>query len=244
MRPVKSELYPVTRLDGRANDALRPVEIVRDFLKYPEGSVLISTGETKVICTATVEEGVPGWLNHQGQGWVTAEYAMLPRATEDRTNRNRMSGRGAEIQRLIGRSLRSAVDMKRIGENTIRIDCDVIQADGGTRTCSITGAYVALCDALQYMIDMDMIQEAPILGHVAAVSVGVVKGELFLDLCYMEDAQADVDMNIVMRDDEFVEVQGTGEGATFVRGDLDELLDLASKGIQELIEFQKKALSQ
>ena len=243
MRPVKSELQSVTRLDGRANDALRPVEIVRDFLKYPEGSVLISAGETKVICTATVEEGVPGWLNNQGQGWVTAEYAMLPRATEDRTNRNRMSGRGAEIQRLIGRSLRSAVDMKRLGENTIRIDCDVIQADGGTRTCSITGAYVALCDALQYMIDMDMIQEAPILGHVAAVSVGVVKGDLLLDLCYKEDAHADVDMNIVMCDDEFVEVQGTGEGATFARGDLDKLLDLASKGIRELIEIQKKALS-
>jgi ribonuclease PH len=233
----------VTRLDGRANAALRPVEIVRDFLKYPEGSVLISTGETKVICTATVEEGVPGWLNNQGQGWVTAEYAMLPRATEDRTNRNRMSGRGAEIQRLIGRSLRTAVDMKRLGENTIRIDCDVIQADGGTRTSAITGAYVALCDALQYMIDMDMIAEAPLLGHVAAVSVGVVKGELLLDLCYVEDAQADVDMNIVMRDDEFVEVQGTGEGATFVRGDLDKLLDLAANGIKELIEFQKKSLS-
>ncbi|MFW9805080.1 MAG: ribonuclease PH [Candidatus Thorarchaeota archaeon] len=233
----------MTRLDGRANDALRPVEIVRDFLKYPEGSVLISTGETKVICTATLEEGVPGWLNNQGQGWVTAEYAMLPRATEDRTNRNRMSGRGAEIQRLIGRSLRSAVDMKRLGENTIRIDCDVIQADGGTRTCSITGAYVALCDALQYMIDMDMIQEAPILGHVAAVSVGVMKGDLLLDLCYKEDAHADVDMNVVMRDDEFVEVQGTGEGATFARVDLDKLLDLASKGIRELMEIQKKALS-
>lgn len=243
MRPVKSELHSVTRLDGRANDALRPVEIVRDFLKYPEGSVLISTGETRVICTATVEEGVPGWLNHQGQGWVTAEYAMLPRATEDRTNRNRMSGRGAEIQRLIGRSLRSAIDMKRLGENTIRIDCDVIQADGGTRTSSITGAYVALCDALQYMIDMDMIQEAPILGHVAAVSVGIVKGELLLDLCYEEDAHADVDMNIVMRDDEFVEVQGTGESATFARGDLNRLLDLASQGIRELIEYQKNALS-
>lgn len=233
----------MSRLDGRANEALRPVEILRNYLKYPEGSVLISAGETKVICTATVEEGVPGWLNNQGQGWVTAEYAMLPRATEDRTNRNKMSGRGAEIQRLIGRSLRTAVDMKRIGENTIRIDCDVIQADGGTRTASITGAYVALCDALQFMIDMDIISEAPLLGHVAAVSVGVVKGELLLDLCYVEDAQAEVDMNIVMRDEEFVEVQGTGEGATFARGDLDKLLDLAASGIQELIEVQKKALS-
>lgn len=233
----------MTRLDGRANEALRPVEIKRKYLKYPEGSVLISTGETKVICTATVEEGVPGWLNNQGQGWVTAEYAMLPRATEDRTNRNKMSGRGAEIQRLIGRSLRTAVDMKQLGENTIRIDCDVIQADGGTRTASITGAYVSLCDALQFMIDKDMISEAPLLGHVAAVSVGVVKGEILLDLCYVEDAQAEVDMNIVMRDDEFVEVQGTGEGATFARGDLDNLLDLAANGIQELIEVQKKALS-
>jgi ribonuclease PH len=243
MSDPESELQLVTRLDGRTNDALRPVEIKRKYLKFPEGSVLISSGETKVICTATVEEGVPGWLNNQGQGWVTAEYAMLPRATEDRTHRNRMSGRGAEIQRLIGRSLRTAVDMKRLGENTIRIDCDVIQADGGTRTSAITGAYVALCDALQYMIDMDMISETPLLGHVAAVSVGVVKGELLLDLCYVEDAQADVDMNIVMRDNEFVEVQGTGEGATFARGDLDKLLDLASKGIRELMEIQKKALS-
>lgn len=233
----------MTRLDERANDALRAVEIKRGYLKFPEGSVLISSGETKVICTATVEEGVPGWLNGQGQGWVTAEYAMLPRATEDRTNRNRMSGRGAEIQRLIGRSLRAAVDMKSLGENTIRIDCDVIQADGGTRTTSITGGYVALCDALRFMSDMDMITNVPLLGHVAAVSVGVVKGDLLLDLCYAEDAQAEVDMNIVMRDDEFVEVQGTGEGATFARGDLDNLLDLATKGIQELIEIQKKVLS-
>ncbi|MFX0045287.1 MAG: ribonuclease PH [Candidatus Hermodarchaeota archaeon] len=232
----------MTRIDGRAADELRPVTIQRGFLKYPEGSVLISTGETKVICTATVEDGVPGWLNNADQGWVTAEYAMLPRATEDRTNRNRVSGRGAEIQRLIGRSLRASVDLKRLGENTIRIDCDVIQADGGTRTASITGGYVALCDALQFMLDMDMIREIPLLGHVAAVSVGTVDDETLLDLCYVEDARADVDMNVVMRDADFVEVQGTAEGPPFDRGTLDQMLSLATKGIQELIEAQKQAL--
>ncbi|MHA2379074.1 MAG: ribonuclease PH [Candidatus Thorarchaeota archaeon] len=233
----------MTRVDGRANDGLRPVEILRGFLKYPEGSVLMSTGETKVICTATVEDAVPGWLSNSGQGWVTAEYAMLPRATEDRTNRNRVSGRGAEIQRLVGRSLRAAVDLNRLGENTIRIDCDVIQADGGTRTASITGGFVALCDALQFMVDMDMISEVPLLGHVAAVSVGSVDNENLLDLCYVEDARADVDMNIVMRDTEFVEVQGTAEGPPFDRATLEELLTLATNGIQELIEAQKQALS-
>ncbi|NHJ14092.1 MAG: ribonuclease PH [Candidatus Thorarchaeota archaeon] len=231
----------MSRTDGRKNDELRPVEIVRDFLKYPEGSVLISTGDTRIICTATVEEGVPGWLNGQGQGWVTAEYAMLPRATEDRTNRNRMSGRGAEIQRLIGRSLRAAVDLKGLGENTVRIDCDVIQADGGTRTASITGGYVALCDALRYMLDMDMISSMPLLGNVAAVSVGVVNSNILLDLCYVEDIQAEVDMNIVMRDDEYVEVQGTGESSTFNHENLEEMLEFARKGIRDLIEMQKEA---
>ncbi|MHA1943428.1 MAG: ribonuclease PH [Candidatus Thorarchaeota archaeon] len=231
------------RTDGRTNDELRPIEFVRNFLKHPEGSVLISTGETKVICTATVEEAVPGWLNGKSQGWVTAEYGMLPRSTDDRMNRYKMSGRTQEIQRLIGRSLRAAVDMKRMGENTIRIDCDVIQADGGTRTAAITGAYVALCDALNFMVDMDMIPERPILGNVAAVSVGLINGESLLDLCYIEDASADVDMNIVMRNDEFVEVQGTAEGATYGRAALNELLDLAMKGISDLIEIQNKALS-
>lgn len=231
----------MTRGDGRNNDDLRPVEILRDYLKFPEGSVLISTGDTRVICTATVEEGVPGWLNNQNKGWVTAEYAMLPRATEDRTGR-KPSGRGAEIQRLIGRSLRAAVDLGGLGDNTIRIDCDVIQADGGTRTASITGAFVALYDAMQYMVDMDMISKPPILGNVAAVSVGVVDGEALLDLCYLEDVAADVDMNIVMIEGKFVEVQGTAEGAAFDRGKLNELLDLASKGIGNLIEEQKKAL--
>jgi ribonuclease PH len=231
------------RTDGRANDELRPIEFVRNFLKHPEGSVLVSTGETKVICTASVEEAVPGWLNGKSQGWVTAEYGMLPRSTDDRMNRYKMSGRTQEIQRLIGRSLRAATDMKRMGENTIRIDCDVIQADGGTRTAAITGAYVALCDALDYMVDTDLIPERPILGNVAAVSVGIINGESLLDLCYVEDASADVDMNIVMRDDEFVEVQGTAEGATFGRAALNELLDLAMKGVSHLIEAQNKTLS-
>lgn len=233
----------MSRVDGRANDELRPVEFTRNFLKHPEGSVLIATGETKVICTATVEEGVPGWLNGKGQGWVTAEYGMLPRSTDDRMNRYKVSGRTQEIQRLIGRSLRAAVDMTRMGENTVRIDCDVIQADGGTRTASITGAYVALCDAVQYMIDMDMISESPVTGNVAAVSVGIIKNETLLDLCYVEDAQADVDMNIVMRENDFVEVQGTAEGATFGREAMHEMLDHATKGISELIDAQNKALS-
>ncbi|MFX1560698.1 MAG: ribonuclease PH [Promethearchaeota archaeon] len=231
------------RVDGRANDELRPVEFTRNFLKHPEGSVLITTGETKVICTATVEEGVPGWLNGKEQGWVTAEYGMLPRSTDDRMNRYKVSGRTQEIQRLIGRSLRAAVDMTRMGENTVRIDCDVIQADGGTRTASITGAYVALCDAVQFMIDMDMIAESPVIGNVAAVSVGIINSEILLDLCYIEDAQADVDMNIVMRGNEFVEVQGTAEGATFSREAMIKMLNHATKGISELIEAQNKALS-
>ena len=233
----------MTRIDARANDQLRPVIITRDYLKYAEGSVLIATGDTKIICTATVEENVPGWLNGLDQGWITAEYGMLPRATTDRTNRYKMSGRTQEIQRLIGRSLRAAVDLKKLGSNTIRIDCDVIQADGGTRTASITGGYVALIDALNYMVDMNLIEEKPVLGNIAAVSVGIVKDEILLDLCYAEDSIAEVDMNIVMLDDEFVEVQGTGEGSTYDRKALESMLDLAIKGIKELIEKQKKALS-
>ncbi|MHA2026411.1 MAG: ribonuclease PH [Candidatus Thorarchaeota archaeon] len=231
------------RTDGRANDELRPVEFVRNFLKHPEGSVLVSTGETKVICTATVEEAIPGWLNGKGQGWVTAEYGMLPRSTDDRINRYKVSGRTQEIQRLIGRSLRAAVDMTKMGENTIRIDCDVIQADGGTRTAAITGAYVALCDALEYMTDMDLISKRPLNGNVAAVSIGLINGEALLDLCYVEDVTADVDMNIVMLDEKFVEVQGTAEGATFGRSALNEMLDMATKGISDLRDAQDKALS-
>lgn len=231
------------RTDGRSNDELRPVEFVRGYLKHPEGSVLVSTGETKVICTASVEEGVPGWLNGSGRGWVTAEYGMLPRSTNERMGRYKVSGRTQEIQRLIGRSLRAAVNMKKLGENTIKIDCDVIQADGGTRTASVTGAYVALCDALDFMVNMDMIHERPLLGNIAAVSVGMIKNEILLDLNYFEDSSADVDMNIVMLEDEFVEVQGTAEGATFKRGVLDDMLDIASKGIGKLIEHQNSSLS-
>jgi len=231
------------RTDGRSNDELRPVEFLRGYLKHPEGSVLVSTGETKVICTASVEEGVPGWLNGSGRGWVTAEYGMLPRSTNERMGRYKVSGRTQEIQRLIGRSLRAAVNMKKLGENTIKIDCDVIQADGGTRTASITGAFVALCDALDFMIDMSLIHERPLLGNVAAVSVGLIKNELLLDLNYVEDSSADVDMNIVMLGDEFVEVQGTAEGATFKRGVLDDMLNLASDGINKLIQQQNEVLS-
>ncbi|MDH4212350.1 MAG: ribonuclease PH [Candidatus Odinarchaeota archaeon] len=233
----------MSRADGRTNDALRPVEFKRGYLKHPEGSVLITTGETKVICTATVETGVPGWLNGSGQGWITAEYGMLPRSTNERMNRYKVSGRTQEIQRLIGRSLRAAVDMKNMGENTIKIDCDVIQADGGTRTASITGAFVALCDALDYMVNLGLITKKPIIDNVAAVSVGIVNNEILLDLCYLEDSQADVDMNIVMLANEFVEVQGTGEGSTFKREVLNEMLDVASRGISKLIELQNQVLS-
>jgi ribonuclease PH len=233
----------MSRVDGRSSDELRPVEFVRRYLKHPEGSVLVSTGETKVICTASVEEGVPGWLNGSGRGWVTAEYGMLPRSTNERMSRYKVSGRTQEIQRLIGRSLRAAVDMKKLGENTIKIDCDVIQADGGTRTASITGGFVALCDALDFMVDMDMIHDKPLLGHVAAVSVGVINDEILLDLNYLEDSSADVDMNIVMLNDSFVEVQGTAEGATFKRNKLDDMLNLATEGINTLIQHQKDVLT-
>lgn len=232
----------MTRVDGRAPDELRPVEFERNYLKHPEGSVLISTGETKVICTATVEEGVPGWMNGTGRGWITAEYGMLPRSTNERMNRYKTSGRTQEIQRLIGRSLRAAADLESLGEHQIRIDCDVIQADGGTRTASITGAYIALFDAVQFMLDMEMIDTSPLLGNVAAVSVGIINGDCLLDLNYIEDSTADVDMNIVMRDGKFIEVQGTAEGDAFHRDELNTLLDMAVKGITDLITAQNTAL--
>ncbi len=233
----------MTRVDGRANDELRPVEIVRGFLKNPEGSVLIRTGDTQVICSATVEEDVPPWLNGTGRGWVTAEYGMLPRATAERTDRYKVTGREQEIQRLIGRSLRAAVNLNRLGERSIKIDCDVIQADGGTRTASVTGGFVALCDALSFMVDMGMIREMPLLGSVAAVSVGVLNDEVLLDLSYPEDSRAAVDMNVVMRDDSYVEVQGTGENAVFDRKTLDLMLSLAEKGIKNLMTKQSESLS-
>jgi ribonuclease PH len=234
---------PMPRIDGRTNNELRKVEITRGFLKHPEGSVLIKTGDTHVICTATVEEGVPNWLVGSGHGWVTAEYGMLPRATTERNPRNQTSGRTYEIQRIIGRCLRAAVDMNRLGENTIKIDCDVIQADGGTRTASVTGAYVALCDALSYMVNMGIVTDMPLVGPVAAVSVGLVNSECMLDLTYAEDSTAGVDMNVFMRDNEFVEVQGTGEASTYGRKTLDTLLDLAIEGIGKLMHIQADVLS-
>lgn len=235
------------RTDGRHNNELRPVKITRNFIKHAEGSVLIEMGDTKVICTASVEEKVPPFKKDTGEGWVTAEYSMLPRATQTRNQRDisklKLNGRSQEIQRLIGRALRSVVDFKVLGERTITIDCDVIQADGGTRTASITGAFVALVDACRYMMDEGLIERVPITDYIAAVSVGIVDEEALLDLFYGEDSNATVDMNVVMSGaGEFVEIQATGEQAPFSRKQFDSLLDLASKGIEELIEIQKEAL--
>ncbi|WP_456341988.1 ribonuclease PH [Thermovibrio sp.] len=230
------------RSDGRAPDQLRPVNLILDYIKYAEGSCLIEFGDTRVICTASVEEKVPPFLKGTGQGWITAEYSMLPRATAQRTVREaakgRLTGRTQEIQRLIGRSLRSAVELTELGEITIWIDCDVIQADGGTRTAAITGAFVALYRALEKIGKLSAVNS-----FIAAVSVGIVDGVPLLDLTYEEDSMAEVDMNVVMNDrGEFAEVQGTGEGRTFTREELDKLLELAAKGIGELISKQKEAL--
>ncbi len=236
------------RPNGRKNDELRKVTITRHFIKNAEGSVLISFGDTKVICTATIEEKVPPFLKDQKKGWVTAEYGMLPRSTQTRVIREsvtgRIGGRTHEIQRLIGRALRSVVNLDMLGERTIWIDCDVIQADGGTRTAAITGAYIALADALNYALRNGLIERTPLKDYLAAVSVGIVNGEARLDLCYAEDSAAEVDMNVVMTGDgRFVEVQGTAEGSPFDRSALDTLLDLAKKGIRQLITIQKDALS-
>ncbi len=227
----------------RANE-LRPVELVRGFTRFAAGSVLVRWGDTHVLCTATFEEGVPKWKKGQGTGWVTAEYDMLPSSTSTRKRRTRerLDGRTQEIQRLIGRSLRAVVDFEKLGENTIQLDCDVLQADGGTRTASVTAAYVALCDAVRWAKRENIIKESPITRSVAAVSVGVVGGRALLDLDYAEDSTADVDLNVVMTGGEFVEVQGTGENATFSRADLDRMLKLASNGIDKLTELQNKAL--
>ncbi len=232
----------MNRKDGRAPGELRRVRITLDYIKHAEGSCLIEFGDTKVICTASIEEKVPPFLRGTGQGWITAEYSMLPRATAQRTVREatkgKLTGRTQEIQRLIGRSLRSAVDLTLLGEITVWIDCDVIQADGGTRTASITGAFVALYRALQKIEKLNALKS-----FVAAVSVGIVDGEFLLDLNYEEDSVAEVDMNIVMNDkNEFVEIQGTAEGKTFNRNELNRLLDLGEKGIKELIEIQRKTL--
>jgi len=235
------------RVDGRSNDQIRTTKLERDYTKYAEGSVLVSTGDTKVICTASVEDSVPYFLRGKNKGWLTAEYSLLPRSTQTRTIREaakgKRSGRTREIQRLIGRSLRAIIDLEMIGERTIWIDCDVIQADGGTRTASITGAYVALYDAVQYMLEENMVKESPLKGFAAATSVGIVDGEYLLDLCYEEDVNAQVDMNIVMDEEgQIIEVQGTAEKDPFTREEMDKFMDLAEKGINDLIEEQKKSV--
>jgi ribonuclease PH len=234
----------VKREDGRTEKEVRAVKITRNYLKYPEGSVLIEMGNTKVICAASVAENVPPFKKGSGSGWVTAEYAMLPRATLQRTGREqRPRGRTQEIQRLIGRSLRAVTDMGSLGERSIYIDADVIQADGGTRTASITGAMVALRDAVSYLLKQRIIRENPIIENVAAVSVGVVDGIAMVDLAYSEDVAAEVDMNVVMTESgKFVEVQGTAENKPFSKETMDKMLNLAEKGIQRLIKKQKEVL--
>ena len=231
------------RNDGRGLDKIRKVTITRNYIKYAEGSCLIELGNTKVICTASVEESVPPFLKGTGTGWVTAEYGMLPRSCKTRIQRGRDSGRTYEIQRLVGRSLRAVTEMKEIGERAIWIDCDVIQADGGTRTASITGSFVALVDALNKLKKDGLIKKIPIKDFVAATSVGILNKELILDLTYEEDSQADVDMNIVMTGaGEFIEIQGTAERKTFNKDQLDKLLGLAQKGIEGLIDTQRNLL--
>lgn len=233
------------RSDGRRFDQLRPVSMTPDYVIYPEGSVLIAMGNTKVLCNVSIEEGAPRWKQAPG-GWVTAEYALLPRSTHTRTARETrgLKGRTQEIKRLIGRSLRAAVDLEKLGPRTCTIDCDVIQADGGTRTASITGSYVALALALQKLIDDGEIPPDVFKSPVAAISVGMIAGIPVLDLCYEEDFAADVDVNVVINAErEFIEVQGTAEGATFRREDLDGMLNLAEKGIAELLAMQQKILS-
>ncbi|WP_042372584.1 ribonuclease PH [Streptacidiphilus neutrinimicus] len=239
----------MTRIDGRSPEQLRPISIERGWSKHAEGSVLVSFGDTKVLCTASVTEGVPRWRRGSGEGWVTAEYAMLPRSTNTRSDREsvrgKIGGRTHEISRLIGRSLRGVIDLRALSENTIALDCDVLQADGGTRTAAITGAYVALVDAVRWAQakKITRAKAEPIVGAVSAVSVGIIDGVPMTDLCYEEDVRADTDMNIVCTGDgRFVEVQGTAEGAPFDRDLLNQLLDLGQLGCAELAAIQRKAL--
>ncbi|WP_352400041.1 ribonuclease PH [Anaerotignum sp.] len=237
----------MNRFDGRKKDELRPIHITKEFTRYAEGSVLIEWGNTKVLCNATIEENVPSFKKGSGGGWVTAEYAMLPRATQTRNKRDinklKLNPRATEIQRLIGRALRGAVDMKQLGERSITVDCDVIQADGGTRTASITGGFVALALACQKLVEQGLIETFPLHHYITAVSVGIVEGDGLLDLCYEEDSVAEVDMNIIMSDAKgFIELQGTGENGTFSLEQLEAMLDLGKKGILDLIEIQKTAL--
>ncbi len=238
----------MSRPSQRANDQLRAIEIIRHYTKHAEGSVLVKFGDTHVICTASVEEKVHGFLKGKGQGWVTAEYGMLPRSTGSRMDREaargKQSGRTQEIQRLIGRSLRAVIDLEKLGERTIHFDCDVIQADGGTRTASITGAYVAMVDAVSTLLQKGLLTESPIKDSVAAISVGVYQGTPVLDLDYIEDSDCDTDMNVVMTGNGgFVEVQGTAEGEPFARETMHQMLDLAAKGITELAQLQAQALA-
>jgi ribonuclease PH len=235
------------RADARATNALRPVKITRGYTMHAEGSVLIEFGNTKVLCTASVEEKVPGHKKGSGEGWVTAEYGMLPRATHTRSDREaargKQSGRTQEIQRLIGRSMRAVFDLSKLGERTLHLDCDVLQADGGTRTAAITGAFVAAQDAVSYLLAQGKLTESPIRDHVAAISVGLVQGTPLLDLEYTEDSACDTDMNVVMTGaGHFVEVQGTAEGVAFSRLEMDALLALAEQGIRELVALQKTSL--
>ena len=237
------------RPSGRALDSLREIKLTRNFTKHAEGSVLVEFGDTQVLCTASVENKVPRFLKGKGQGWITAEYGMLPRSTGSRMGREaargKQSGRTQEIQRLIGRSLRAAIDLEALGENTITIDCDVLQADGGTRTASITGGYVALADAINHLLAKKIIRKNPLHGYIASVSVGIYKGSPILDLDYPEDSNAETDMNVVMNDaGAFIEVQGTAEGHAFRMDELQSMLDLARKGISELVEQQKAILEQ
>jgi ribonuclease PH len=236
----------MTRIDGRADDELRPVRFVTDYIAYPEGSVLIETGGTRVLCNVSVEEKVPAWREASGGGWLTAEYAMLPRATHTRTPRSAGAGgaRSQEVRRLIGRALRAGVDLNRLGSRTLTVDCDVLQADGGTRTAAITGGYVAVALALWRLIEAGDLPPDALVTPVAAVSVGLVEGHSLLDLCYAEDASADADFNVAMTGDgRFVEVQGTAEGDPFDRPTLNQLLDLAVYGIEQLLQYQREALA-
>jgi len=239
----------VSRPSGRASDELRPVTIERRFTRHAEGSVLVSFGDTRVLCTASIEDRVPPWLRGKGEGWITAEYGMLPRATHTRMQREAakggQGGRTMEIQRLIGRSLRACINRQALGERVITLDCDVIQADGGTRTAAITGSYVALVDAVNHLMKRENLKRNPIVGAVAAVSVGIYKGLPVLDLDYAEDSDCDTDMNVVMNDGGgFIEVQGTAEGHAFRRDEMDSLLALAEKGVAELVAAQRAALAQ
>jgi len=237
------------RIDGRKDDEFREIKITRNYISHAAGSVFIEMGKTRIVCTATVEEKVPPFIRGKGTGWITAEYDMIPRSAPQRIIRpqaiGKINGRTHEIQRLIGRSFRAAVDLKKLGERTIWIDCDVIEADGGTRTASITGGFVALFDCLHSLVDKKIIEEMPITNFIAAISVGIVNGEVLIDLCFREDSQADVDMNVVMNSGgEFIEIQSTAEGNTFGKEIFLQMLDKSAKAVGDIVSLQKKILSQ